>query len=199
MDNNEIWRYFEKNEDWLLRYRLSGESNKIMRFEILNTKTVSENDEMYFNDYNKQDFIEILNVPKNYDIYTFLDTLFETKSPECTLVERNNEYILKITTNKGDKAKITLTPSKCEDNEFLEKNRKRKIEQIEKKMKEKFEKIDDENEKLNKRNEELEKELEQISKINIQLSQENEKISTKLSKLKETQEKAINQLQELIK
>ena len=199
MDNNEIWRYFEKNEDWLLRYRLSGTSNNIMRFELLNTKTVSENDEMYLNDYDKQDFIEILNIPEKYDIYTFLDTLFETKSPECTPTQRNNEFILRITTNSGKKFQATLASSKCEDTEFLKKNRKRKIEQLKKKMEKKFKEIDNENEKLKKRNKYLEEELEQISKINIQLSQENEKISTKLSKLKETQEKAINQLQELIK
>ena len=203
MENREIkedkWSYFEKNDDWLLRYRLSGKSNEIIRFELLNTKTVSENDEMYCDDYKKTDLIDVFGVPENYDIYTFLDTLFETKNPECIFSTYNKQFELVVFKHDNTKHKIVLKQDICNDIEFLKKNREKKIMLIKSKMEAKFKEINLENEKLKKRNEDLEKEFNQIVDINKKLSSENEKISTALSKLKEVQGKAIEQLQDLTK
>ena len=196
-NERDKWNYFENSDDCLLRFLLSDDK-KTMTFQVLNTKTVSEKNIMYYNDYINEDLIEDLEVKQDFDIYTYLNTLFETKPPELIFTGINEEYVLKITKNDGTPYKIALKREECKDKQFLERNIQKKLKRIKRKMDVKFKEINGENEKLNKRNEELKKELELIKKENEKLSKDNEEISTALKELKETQEIAIGQLQKLI-
>ena len=193
------WKYFEDDE-YLLRICLFFEKNIFIRFEVLKTSILSYDNEMFADNFKTKDLVEDLNIEEDFDIYTFLNVLFENKPPKGSFNE-NNEFVLlitkKITKNKKDIFQLALKSAKCEDKEFLEKNVNKKFKQIEKKMEEYCKELEEENNNLIKSNEELEKELEEIDKINNKLYSNNDIISKSLNSLLENQDEAIKHLQKI--
>ena len=189
------WKYFEDDE-YLLRICLFFEKNIFIRFEVLKTSILSNDNEMFADNFKTKDLVEDLNIEEDFDIYTFLNVLFENKPPKGSF-NKNNEFVLFITKNKKDKYKIVLKSEKCEDKEFLEKNINKKFKQIEEKMEEYYKELEEENNNLIKSNEELEKELEEIDKINNKLYSNNDIISKSLNSLLENQDEAIKHLQKI--
>ena len=193
------WKYFEDDE-YLLRICLFFEKNIFIRFEVLKTSILSNDNEMFADNFKTKDLVEDLNIEEDFDTYTFLNVLFENKPPKGSFNE-NNEFVLlitkKITKNKKDIFQLALKSAKCEDKEFLEKNVNKKFKQIEKKMEEYCKELEEENNNLIKSNEELEKELEEIDKINNKLYSNNDIISKSLNSLLENQDEAIKHLQKI--
>ena len=194
-DRNCKWEYFEDDE-YLLRFCLFSEKNIFIRFEVLNTSILSNNNEMFAENFKTKDLVEELNINKDFDTYTFLNVLFENRSPKGSF-NKNNEFILLINKNEKEKFKLALKSTKCNDQEFLKKNISKKFEQIKKKIKEYCKELEDENKNLIKANEELEKELKEIDEINDLLCSKNDEISRSLNGLLENQDEAIKHLQKI--
>ena len=134
-----------------------------------------------------------LEIPKNFDLLTYLALNFEKKSPEFNYVPDNNEINLTII-NKEIKPKITLKIVDCKDTTFFNKNIERKIKQIEAKLEAKKAEFEEENKKLNEINKQRKKELGEIKKKNKELETENSKVSEALKDLIDIQNVAIEQL-----
>ena len=194
------WNYYDNHKDFLLRYCLVDD-DKIIRIEVITTKTVSINNEIYAQNYRRKDFIENLgyeeNEDKNMDAFTILRMIFQEISVEGYF-NGNDEFVLKI----KKKEEISLIFKKgvcvCDDIIFINKNIKRKINQIKEGIDAKYNEFKKKNTELIEKNKDLKKELEKIQKINKELRISNEKVSKELKEVEEIQRKAIKQLTELV-
>ena len=199
IDDN--WKYFDKNKDFLLRFCLikNENSDELIRFEVLNTKKISETFEMYAQFFSV-DYLAIkLEVSKkNIDIFTYILMIFDKNPPEGEINENKNEFILKITKDNKIKNEFILVSTMCEDENFLKKNMSKKLKQLEDNLENNYNKLKEENNALIKKNDVLKKELNKIIEGNENLSKNNSIIYLELLELEKSQDKAeyfLSQLQ----
>ena len=92
---------------------------------------------------------------------------------------------------------LTLKNTICEDDNFFEKNVKKKLEQFDEELEETFLSIEKENDQLNLKNNELVNKLNKIVELNENLKKNNIVISDALKELEKNQEKAFLHLSKL--
>ena len=198
MDNK--WEYYSKNKNFLLRFGLiniPGEED-LIRFEVLDTKIISENFEMYGEFFKRKNLIDDLEIKqKNIDVFTFIYMLFETNPPEGEINQDTNEFILIITKNNKKKYSFTLKNEICEDDNFFEKNMEKKLEQFDEDLEKTFSTLEKENNELNLKNDELENKLNNIIEINENLEKNNNIILDALKDVEKNQEKVFLHLSQL--
>ena len=201
LDNiDEKWEYYSKNKNFLLRFGLINIPGKeeLIRFEVLNTKIISENYEMFGGFFQRKNLIDDLEIKqKSIEIFTFLYMLFEKNPPEGDINHDTNEFILIITKSDTKKYSFTLKNTICEDDNFFEKNVKKKLEQFDEELEETFLSIEKENDQLNLKNNELVNKLNKIVELNENLKKNNIVISDALKELEKNQEKAFLHLSKL--
>ena len=193
--DDDKWTYYEEDNDYLLRYgKVENERGAFIRFDVLNTKII---DKKMFTGNEKINFLnEELKTPKNFDLLTYMAMNFEKMSPIFEYVSSNDNINLKIT-NKGNNITISLRSEDCKDETFFNKNRERKIKQIEANLEKKKAEFEKENKELIEINTKRRKELDEIKKINKYLETENFKVSKALKDLEEIQSEALEQLKKI--
>ena len=141
IDNNmsdKDWSYYDENKDFLLRLALIDKKDIIIRIEVMITKTISYNNEMYSYLFKGKDIIEDLDYEENLDAFTILTLLFQDNAQLGEKSKKNvGEFTLKIT-KKNKICTLILKKQTCYDNNFIYKNIKKKIEQIKQEIKEKY-------------------------------------------------------------
>ena len=134
---DEKWEYYDKNENFLLRFGLIQIPGKedLIRFEVLDTNKISEDYEMFGEFFKRENLVQDLEITKkNIDVFTFILMLFESNPPEGEINQEKNEFKLIITKNDRKKYSFSLKNTACEDDNFFEKNIRKKLEQLEKKL-----------------------------------------------------------------
>jgi hypothetical protein len=197
---DEKWEYYDKNENFLLRFGLIQIPGKedLIRFEVLDTNKIPEDYEMFGEFFKRENLVQDLEITKkNIDVFTFILMLFESNPPEGEINQEKNEFKLIITKNDRKKYSFSLKNTACEDDNFFEKNIRKKIEQLEKKLENTCLILENENNELNNKNAELEKELNKIIISNQNLENENNIISKALQDLNKFQDKALLHLEQL--
>jgi len=197
---DDIWEYYDKNKDFLLRFCLikNPDYEELIRFEVLNTKNISERYEMFSEFFKRKTLVEDLDIKnKKIDVFTYILLLFDTNPPEGEFNEINNEFILIIAKNKNKKNKYRLKNRICEDDNFFKKNITKKFNELEKNLEKVCSNFEEENTQINKKNDELEKELNLIIEENNNLEKNITYITKSLNELEKNQEKVINILSNL--
>ena len=191
------WNYYEKDKNFLLRFGkyAKDEKNKEenIRFEVLYTNIISVDKKMFTGNEKIEILSRRLLIPGNFELLTYLAMTLDKTPPEFKYNPENNGVYL-ILTNKEDKKIYNELRAEVADEEFFNRNMKRKIEQLEAQLKAKKLEFDNKNKELIKKNEAMKKELEDIKNINKNLEKENEKVTKALKDLEEIQKKAIDQL-----
>ena len=154
--SDKDWSYYDKNNDFLLRFGLIDKKNIIIRFEILITKTISDKNEMYAYSFKGKDLIEDLDYDRNLDAFTTLTLLFENNTPLGEINKSVEEFYLTISRKTG-KYTFALMKQICNDKKFFSMNIKKKIKQIKQKIEDKFYELKKENENLRKKKKILKK------------------------------------------
>ena len=199
-NTDEKWEYYEKNENFLLRFGLIQIPGKedLIRFEVLDTKKISENYEMFGEFFKRENLVQELEITKNnIDVFTFILMLFESNPPEGEFNQEKNEFKLIITKNDRKKYIFLLKNTICEDDNFFQKNIRKKMEQLEECLENKCLILENDNRELNNKNIELEKELNKIIISNQNLENNNNVISKTLQDLDKYQDKALLHLEQL--
>ena len=199
-NTDEKWEYYEKNENFLLRFGLIQIPGKedLIRFEVLDTKKISENYEMFGEFFKRENLVQELEITKNnIDVFTFILMLFESNPPEGEINQDTNEFILIITKNNKKKYSFTLKNEICEDDNFFEKNMEKKLEQFDEDLEKTFSTLEKENNELNLKNDELENKLNNIIEINENLEKNNNVILDALKDVERNQEKVFLHLSQL--
>ena len=119
------WEYYDKNKNFLLRFgliKVQGNED-LIRFEVLDTKTISEDYEMFAEFFKRENLVNDSEITKkNINTFTHIFMLFETYPPEGEINKENNEFKLIITKNEGKKCVFSLKKMVCEDENFFQKN-----------------------------------------------------------------------------
>ena len=196
----ENWVYFDKNYDFLLRFKIKKEENgQLIRIEILNTKLISNINEMFFLEDKDITLLDNLDYSKNYDSFTLLSILFNNNVPYIKKGSKDELFLKIIKSPENQVISLPLKKEECKDNLFLNRNNLKKIKQIKIKIEERFKELVEENQELMKENESLKKEVKDIIELNKKLSNENEEISRRLKELGDIQNEAIMHLSKGIK
>ena len=199
-NEEDKWEYYSKDKNFLLRFgliKIPG-TEDLIRFEVLNTETISEKYEMFAGFFKREKLIKELEITqKKIDVYTFIFMLFETNPPKGKINKDSNEFELIITKNDGKKYLFPLKNEMCEDDSFFSKNMRKKMEQLENYLDIICLNFENENKELNNKNEELEKELNKIKTLNINMEKNNDLILKALQNLENYQNKAITHLNKL--
>ena len=136
--------YYEANKNFLLKFSIK---NNTILFECLNTKNISTNREMFSNCYQINEIFENFEAEKNVDIKSYIQNLLNKKSPTGIFDDNQNEFKLKIF--EDDKVlQLVLVKKTCNDDEFIEKNKEKKIRQYIEEKKNLFKKFLQENRDL---------------------------------------------------
>ena len=155
-----------------------NKDQKNINIECLNTKKISKDGEMFSNNY---DICEILNIPQyneELDVVKTLQDLFKKNPPLGKFNTKQEEFNLVI--NYGnDKNTFVLLRHICKDNEFIKKNIIKKINQNKNEKLKKLEQFLEENKNLI----EVEEKLGIKIEVNKDLIECNELIKKLLSKL----------------
>ena len=168
---------YKENKDFLLKFKVNKDQKNI-NIECLNTKKISKDGEMFSNNY---DICEILNIPQyneELDVVKTLQDLFKKNPPLGKFNTKQEEFNLVI--NYGnDKNTFVLLRHICKDNEFIKKNIIKKINQNKNEKLKKLEQFLEENKNLI----EVEEKLGIKIEVNKDLIECNELIKKLLSKL----------------
>ena len=136
--------YYMGNKNFLLKFKIKD--NTIL-IECLNTKYISTNREMFSNCFRINDIFEKLETKENVDIKSYLQKLLNKKSPTVIFDDEQNEIKLKIF--EDDKVfQLVLVKKTCNDDEFIKKNKEKKIRQYIEEKKNIFKKFLQENKDL---------------------------------------------------
>jgi vacuolar-type H+-ATPase subunit I/STV1 len=188
------WNYYEKDNNFLLRFgKYEKNKEEFIRFEVLYTNIISVDKKMFTGYENIEILSQQFLIPGNFDLLTYLAMTLDKTPPEFKYNPGNNKVYL-ILTNKEDEKKCNELSAEVADEEFFNRNMKRKIAQLEAKLEAKKLEFDNKNKELIEKNKAMKKELESIKNINKNLEKENEKVTKALKDLEEIQKKAIDQL-----
>ena len=197
---DDKWEYYDKNKKFLLRFGLIKIPGKedLIRFEVLDTKVISDNYEMFAQFFKRENLVDDLEITKkNIDLFTYILMLFEINPPDGELNQEKNEFKLIITKNDGKKYIFTLQKMICEDEHFFQKNIKKKLEQLEDNLERTCLNLENENNELNNKNNELENKLNKIIIANENLEKNNNVITKALQDLEKYQDKTLIHLDQI--
>ena len=170
----------------------------LIRFEVLDTNKISVDYEMFGEFFKRENLVQDLEITKtNIDVFTYILMLFESNPPEGEINQEKNEFKLIITKKDRKKYSFSLKNTVCEDDNFFEKNIRKKIEQLEINLENTCSILENENNELNNKNVELEKELNKIIISNQNLENNNNIITKALQDLNKYQDKASLHLEQL--
>ena len=197
---DDKWEYYDKNKNFLLRFGLiqMPGTEDLIRFEVLDTNKISDDYEMFGEFFKRENLVQDLEITKtNIDVFTYILMLFESNPPEGEINREKNEFKLIITKKDRKKYSFSLKNTVCEDDNFFEKNIRKKIEQLEINLENTCSILENENNELNNKNFELEKELNKIIISNQNLENNNNIITKALQDLNKYQDKALLHLEQL--
>ena len=149
---DDKWEYYDKNKNFLLRFGLiqMPGTEDLIRFEVLDTNKISDDYEMFGEFFKRENLVQDLEITKkNIDVFTFILMLFESNPPEGEINREKNEFKLIITKKDRKKYSFSLKNTVCEDDNFFEKNIRKKIEQLEINLENTCSILENENNELN--------------------------------------------------